>query len=69
MVSVPTGHQTFRIENKGPGTIYYEVTNADNVTPASGTSPSLAANASTFVDVYLGTLYAVATVNTTLAYT
>ena len=63
------GLKTIRLQNNGPGIVYYEVTPADNVTPSSTTSPAIAANSSVYVDVYQATLYAVASANSTVVYT
>jgi hypothetical protein len=65
----PNGLKTLRVQNNGPGIVYYEVTPQDNVTPSSTTSPSIAANASVFVDVYQATLYGLASANSTVVYT
>jgi hypothetical protein len=45
------------------------MTAADNVTPAAASSPSIAANASVYVDVFQGTLWGVASANSTVVYT
>lgn len=66
---MPNGFKTIRLQNNGPGVIYYEVTPADNVTPSAANSPSIAANASVYVDVFQATLYGVASANSTVVYT
>ena len=67
--SSPQGLRTLIVQNNGPGTVYYEVTANDSLTPSNTTSPSIAANASVYVDVYQATLYAVASANSTVVYT
>lgn len=65
----PQGLKTIRVQNNGPGTVYYEVTASDALTPAAASSPSIAVNASVYVDVYQATLYGVASANSTVVYT
>jgi hypothetical protein len=65
----PQGLRTLRVQNNGPGIVYYEVTPLDSLAPAAGTSPSIAANSSVFVDVYQATLYGLATANSTVVFT
>ena len=69
IVSQPNGQKTYLVQNLGPGTVYIEVTASDAITPAANYSPSIAANASVYVDVYQATLYGVATANSTVVYT
>ena len=67
--SSPNGLKTLRVQNNGPGIVYYEMTANDSLTPSNTTSPSIAANSSVYVDVYQGTLYGVASANSTVVYT
>lgn len=67
--SSPNGLRTLFVQNNGPGILYYEVTPSDTLTPSAANSPSIAANASRFVDVYQASLVGVGSANTTVVFT